>query len=228
MAEYFQSTSMIVHLAALLQVLALMLRDQIRLRVLLLAGSVLYTIYYAVHPATPLLDAMFWSALMALANGYMIVVLLRERRLGAMDVVEERIYDLLGQPLPGHFRRIMSSARKIDAAPGTQLTQRGIAPDRLYFVHHGICLIEIADGVLPLRDPGFIGEISLILRQGASATVTMPEGGSYLEWSHKDLKAMFDAHPPVRASFEALITRDLALKLKNYSGAAEMPSEAAV
>ncbi|MEO0913667.1 MAG: hypothetical protein AAFY59_11875, partial [Pseudomonadota bacterium] len=82
MSDYLLSSAILVHLAALMQVTGYLLKDQIQLRLLLLAGNVLYGVYYVVHPDTPLWDAMGWSVVMVLSNAVLIVVILRERRHG--------------------------------------------------------------------------------------------------------------------------------------------------
>lgn len=220
MADYLWSTALLVHLAALLQVFAYLLRDQIRLRLLMLCGSFFYCLYYIVHPATPMWDAAFWTFTMAATNAGMIVVLMRDRRPGSMPDGLRTVHALMGAPLPGHFRRIMRISRRVTAGPGTVLARRGEVSGKLYFVHRGPCRIDQGDRALIVDGPAFIGEVSMLLGTGANATVTLPEGGVFDEWDTAALGRLFDRYPQVRVSFDALLTRNMALKM---GGQPDMP-----
>ncbi len=213
MTEYLFSTAIIVHLAALLQVTGYLLKDQIKLRLLLLAGNVLYAVYYITHPATPLWDAMIWSAVMVVSNTILIVVILRERRHGTLDTVEREIYNQLGAPLPGHFRRIMKAAQKVSTNTEITLVRHGETPQKLFFIYRGPCTINLPNGDVLDAETGFVGELSLILEQTANATVTLGPGGQYLEWNRAELRSLFQSAPAIRLSFEQLLTRDIARKL---------------
>ena len=213
MSEYLQSTAMLVHIAALLQVVGYLLRDQIRLRLMLLAGSIIYCVYYVAHPQTPLWDAMAWSLIMAVANTVLIIVIWHDRRTGVMTPLEQAVYQHLGMPLPGHFRRIMRIARSVETNAPVTLTTLGTHPEKLYFVYRGTVLIERDSGPIWLNSASFIGEIALVLGRAASATASLPNGGCYLEWDRRTLDKLLEQSNPIRTSFQHLLTRDLARKL---------------
>lgn len=220
------STAALVHIAALCHVAGFLLRDQIRLRLLLLLGNLLYALYYILHPETPLWDAAIWSVIMVLSNGVLTMILIRERQPGAMSAEEREIYELLGQPLPGHFRQIMRAAERGEAGAARILIRAGERPSRLFYLHQGPAHVTLPSGNTRVVETGFLGELSLLLNQPASATVELPEGARYLVWDRSDLERLFARAPVIRTSFERLVALDIARKLAADPGMAQVLAEA--
>ena len=142
----FQGWAILVHLAALTQVVGYLIRDQLALRVLLLTGTILYIAYYRLYPETPLWDAIFWGAMLGLANLISIVLIMRDRMGWRMSEHEARLYTSFNKIGPGEFRRLMKLARFEQASNEKVLTYEGEVPERLYFVVSGQILDHIRRG----------------------------------------------------------------------------------
>ena len=119
------SAGLLVHLAALLQVLGLLNRRQLMLRGLILAGSLVYIAYYYFYPEMPLWGAMFWSAVLALANLVGITGLILERRARHPHDHHDSLVNIMKVLTPGEFRRLMQMAEWRVAEQTTQMTRDG-------------------------------------------------------------------------------------------------------
>lgn len=207
------STGLLVHAAALLQVLGFLNRKQLVLRSLILAGSLVYLAYYYFHPEEPLWGAMFWSSVLALANLVGIVRVILERRATHSSEHHDSFLNIMKVLTPGEFRRLMQMAEWRVAEQTTQLTREGETASSLYFVTGG--QVEIGRGGKDITlGPGiFIGEISFLLDGAATADVSAPSGTEYIEWPKERLRRAIDRTPTLGTSMERLFNQELARKL---------------
>jgi hypothetical protein len=210
-----------VHAAALMQLGGFLMRDQVRLRLLVLGGNALYILYYYVHPASPLWDAMFWSSAFLIANVAMVIVLVQDRRRHGLTDDALTVYGAFGGMEPGDFRRLMRLGRISAAHAEVTLTRIGVPPARLYHVLQGRVSIERADRVLEIEANGmFIAEIGFLLGTPASATVRLAPGGRYAAWEADSLCALMEQRPAIRHAMAQALNRDLAKKLLENGPAA--------
>jgi hypothetical protein len=219
--QFLTSTAMIVHLAGAVQILGLLMRNQIWLRVLVLSGDALYFTFYYVHPPAPLYDAMVWSAAMVIANLAMVAIIIHDRRSHGITDEALHVYGAFGGMVPGDFRRLMRPARiRRNDAP-VVLTRLDEVPGRLFFVIDGPLTVERRDRTLRFPANGlFIAEIGFLLGTPASATVTIGPGGRFVEWERGALMALFERSPTIRHAVERALSRDLAHKLARDAAAA--------
>lgn len=203
----------LVHLAAATQVVGFLVRDQIVLRIMILLGTCLYIAYYYIEPSAPLWDAIVCGVLMAAANLYMIIRLLVDRRPGVFDEEDLLIYGAIRQIAPGEFKRLMKRAQKGHAADDLALTSESAVPEYLYFVLGGEVTLSKGGEMGHLQAPMFIGDISYILNQPASATTTLRRGGRYARWRASDLRPFLAKNDKLQGALEAAFNRDLASKL---------------
>jgi CRP-like cAMP-binding protein len=204
---------LLVHLAALSQVCGYLMRDQLALRVLLLIGTTLYAAYYVLYPDRPLWDAIFWSVVMGASNLWVIRAIVHDRRTHDMTEQEERLFRAFHKLTPGEFRRLMQKATFRVALKETILTEEGSFPDRLFFVMEGTVLIKKGSRAFTYMPGTFIGELSMLTEQPASATVSLPAGGRYVTWDRAELNTLLSKSPSIRLALESLLNRDMAAKL---------------
>lgn len=208
----------LVHIAALLQVLGLLLRRQLMLRLFVLAGSVVYIAYFYFHAMGPMWAPMFWSAVLGAANVFGITRLLLERMQFRQSPDERDFLRMLKVLTPGESRRLMRLARWRVAEQTTKLTQEGRAVEHLYFVLDGQIDI-VKTGKSFCISPGvFVGEIAFLLNTPASATVFVGPGAKYIEWSAESLRGLIDRIPSLRTTMEHLFNQELARKVAHSWG----------
>ncbi|HEU0220614.1 MAG TPA: cyclic nucleotide-binding domain-containing protein, partial [Paracoccaceae bacterium] len=210
MADFLSPTAILIHLASLLALIGMLMRDQLRLRALVLAGAGFEIAYYWLYPAVPLWPSIVWSALVSMVNVWVMVAIWHDRRESRLTPEEREIFVHLAGLTPGQFRRLHAMGRRHEGAEPATLTREGEVPDRLWFVHRGEIAIRKGERELHVVPPCFIGEISLLLGGGATATVTLPEGGVWFAWSRKGLRKLFRREPAIRAAFDQILNRDMA------------------
>lgn len=211
--DFAWNAGLLVHAAALLQVLGFLNRDQLVLRSLVLAGSLAYLAYYYLYPEQPLWGAMFWSSVLALANLVGIVRVVLDRRARHSKDHHDSFLNIMKVLSPGEFRRLMQMAEWRVAEQTTQLTREGEAVPSLYFVTGGEVKIGKNGKAITLGPGIFIGEISFLLNGTATADVAATAGTQYIEWPKEKLRRAIERTPSLGTSMERLFNQELARKL---------------
>ncbi len=209
----FLAPSNLVLLAGGIQAAAMLFRNQIMLRCILILGTGLYIGYYLTIVAPPLYEAAFISAAIGLSTFYGLIRLLLDRSQILLKADMIPIYQAMGAIEPGQFRRLMRLGQCHRLTTETVLTQEGIIPDKLYFVTSGALVAEKGESIFILHGPMFIGEIAYITGTPASATIRASAGAELVEWKSDALQREARRKPALGLALEARLARDLAAKL---------------
>ena len=213
MAEALLDNDNFVHLAAGLYLVGFLFRDQIMLRALVIAGDVVFILYYLFAPAEPLWGGIVWSIVFMGVNAVMIVQIAADRTHFSMEEEHMRLFRSFDTMTPGEFRRMIRLARWETAATDLVLTEENKPLDRLYFIIDGRITIEKAGKHIEV-DPGvFIGEVAFLLARPASATVTVAAGARFIVWESAALRRLLVRAPSLRIALDAALNRDLAAKV---------------
>ncbi len=208
----------LVFLAAAIQAGALLFRGQIKIRVLLLIGSMVYLLYYMTVAKEPLWEAIIATTAMSVANIFGLGALLLGNTVRLIPASQIPLYSMFGSVAPGEFRALMRHGQIRRLSENEVLTSIGEVPDSLYFVIEGD--LEIQQGLGRFSSPGrhFIGEVSLMLGTPASATVTLKKGARIVEWRRERLIRAMGRHPKLKIAVESLLGRDMARKVAVGAG----------
>ena len=134
----------IVHLGAFLYLAGFLCRDQLLLRGFIVAGDVVYILYFYLAPASPLWGGIFWSVVFTLANLAMIGRILSDRSAYGMTEDDRRLHGLLDTLTPGEFRRLMRAGHWNKADGDVAITLEGQPLHRLAYVIDGTITVEKA------------------------------------------------------------------------------------
>ena len=208
----FIDTSLI-HIAALIGVAALLFRDPMKLRGLLILSTLLYIAYYLLVPGVPLWGAIFWCFVTTAVNAAMMIRLLCDRTQFRLSEDELRLFAAFRTLSPGEFRMLTSLASWRTASTQTILTREGAPADKLFYVLDGAIGIAKRGRSFPIGAGTFIGEVAFLRGQPATATVTLDEGARYLEWPAGRLTSLLQRNPSLKASVHLLFTADMATKV---------------
>ncbi len=203
----------IVHLGAFLYLAGFLCRDQLLLRGFIVAGDILYILYFYFAPASPLWGGIFWSAVFTLANLAMIGRILSDRSAYGMTEEDRRLHGLLDTLTPGEFRRLMRAGHWNRADGNVAITLEGQPLHRLAYVIDGTVTVEKAGHAFTITSPTFIGEVAFLIDRPASATVTLSAGARYVTWDMKRLRRALLRSPALRIGLGAAFNRDLAEKV---------------
>lgn len=203
----------IVHLGAFLYLAGFLCRSQLMLRAFIVAGDVVYILYFYLAPSTPLWGGIFWSVVFTLANLGMIGRILSDRSAYGMSEDDRALHGLLDTMTPGEFRRLMRSGRWNRADGAVTLTLEGEPLHQLAYVVDGAITIEKAGHSFMMEPPAFIGEVAFLIDRPASATVTLAPGTRYVTWDASQLRRLLLRSPALRIGLGAAFNRDMAAKV---------------
>ena len=213
MLENWGAAISLVYIAAGIQTVGFLVRDQLILRTLILIGTILYIVYYYTEPETPLWDAMACAILMGTANLYTMTRMVLDRRPRVFTEEDLVVYRALPQVSPGEFRRLVAIAERGTVSTSMEVTREGVLPEHLYYLVEGAFMLDKRHVAREISGPSFLGEIAYMLDQPASATVTLEAGARYIRWKVTDLKALTSRDQLLKSALEVAFNRDLAAKV---------------
>ncbi len=202
-----------VHIANVLFLASYLVRDILWLRFLtIVAGSALLPYYFANELYAPIA----WNAVFIAINIAQVRVLLLERRPVRMTEQQERIYQTVFRALrPREFMKLFELAQPRNVPDGQQLVAQGEALDCLLLVEEGNTAVQVDGRVVAEVGPGrFVGEMSYLTGDQASASVSASGEVQVFEWPRDKLEQFLDKHPDIKSALQLVIGTDLASKLK--------------
>ena len=208
--------SWLIYLGAALLLIAYGIRDELRLRVMIVVATFIYIAYYYVVGGGPLWEAIVTSALMVAVNLWVLAQIVLERTTLRMTEDERRLFDAFDTLSPGKFRRVARIAKWRTASDpeGTSLTREAEPSSVLVYVFDGIVSVEKNGRQFRLPEGNFLGEVAYVLNRKITTTSVAPQGVRYVEWDADALRALSLKYPALGNALNALLTRDLAKKLR--------------
>ncbi len=204
---------LLLHLAALASVAALLFRDQIRLRAVLLVSIALALANNYDGAAAPDWEDLFWNAVLFAINLVVLVQLMLDRTHIGLSAEERRLFDAFGLLTPGEFRALARLASWHTAGRDEVITREGERPEALFYVLTGGLFIVKGERTIPYEAGTFIGEIAFLRGVPASATVRLAAGSRYVAWATAGLDRRIAGRGELRHAVTRLISHDMALKV---------------
>lgn len=207
--------SWLIYIGAALLLIAYGIRDELRLRVMIIVATFAYIAYYWILPSGPLWEPIITSVLMVGVNFWVLGQIMLERTTFRLSDDEKQLFDAFENLSPGQFRRILQLAHwhRADDPDGTLLTREAEPSGSLFYIFAGIISVEKHGRQFRLPEGNFVGEVAYVLNRKTSATTVAPEAVRYVEWDSDALRALGRRHPNLSNALNALLTRDLAKKL---------------
>jgi len=208
-------SSWLIYLGAALLLIAYAIRDELKLRVLIVVSTFVYIAYYFLLPGGPLWDPIITSVLFVAINFWVLGQIALERTTLRLSEDEKQLFDAFETLNPGQFRRVLKLARWRVAqdAEGTVLTREDEPSDALFYVFEGVISVEKRERPFRLPEGNFVGEVAFVLNRKTTATTVAPQGVRYVEWDAEALRKLGRKRENLGNAINALLTRDLAKKL---------------
>ena len=111
------------------------------------------------------------------------------------------------------LEELMEIASVEDLPPRTELVTDGGSLEYLYFVLEGEMLLEKNGRIRRLAPMIFVGELSFVLDESATATVTLDKGGRCISWPIAELRNLIERNSNISAAFDTAFKQDLARKV---------------
>lgn len=208
----------LVHVGYTLQLFALLARDVLWLRGILVAAQSVLAFYAFTRGLWPY---VFWNLLFVAINCWWVARLLRERRAVRLPPelkdVHERHFAALTPP---EFLRLWREGRH-GTARDLRLVREGTKPEALYFVRSGEVEIQHAGRVVARVGPGgFVAEMSLLTGEPTSADAWARDTVEYVSWPAANLERLRRDNPVFWTRLQSVLGHDLVEKLRRSAAPA--------
>ena len=202
-----------VHITYLLLVVSMMMRNISWLRVIAIGSAVaslIYRLFFLFDPVS-----VAWQTVLILVNIVQLAFLWSEHwRSGLTEDELHFLETVIPNIHRSRARRVFKAGQWKLAEEGEQLTTDGVVVPSLIFVSSGAVRID-KDG-LPVAICGrgdFVGEISFITGEPATADAIAAGPTRYLSFDRAALKRLLDSDSELKNGMEASFNRNLIDKL---------------
>ena len=206
----------IIHLAYLITFIALSIRDVLFLRIVLSVACCLQVVYQ--YGFNNNLDIAFWNASFLAINLFQVVKIIKERSPvkipdDIVDIYRTKFSDMTHR----EFLYLWSLGKQKDVNDVT-LINEGEYQKSLFLILSGTAAVSRDSRVIAtLHRPEFVGEISFITREPASANVDAKSKLYYIEWDQEDLRRLKLQNSQFWTKLNQCLGEDLAKKIKHNS-----------
>lgn len=201
--------------APLIAFCAYLVKDVIWLRTLSIISAATWLLYLF-SGAQVLWLAAFWNAVFILTNLGRIAMEMRERYRVNLSPEERDVYaSTFANLSPVEFMKFLSIGKWMNLEKGAVITEQGKPVENVTLVYKGAASVEV-NGMLRryVAPPEFIGEVSFLTSDRASATVTVTEPMRCLALPHRELQKLLNRNLSILFAFRGIMSGDLARKLK--------------
>ncbi len=208
----------LVHFGYLLQLFALLARDVLWLRgILVAAQSVLAGYAYLRGPE--FMPYVWWNVLFVLINLYWVVRLLRERAGVELPAELRPTWEKHFAALaPQEFLRLWRDGRRGSIAD-SQLVREGTMPEALYFLLSGEVAVRRSGRELVRMGAGnFVAEMSLLTGDRTTADVHALGAVEYMSWPAAALARLRTRNPMLWSKIQSVLGHDLVEKIRRAQG----------
>jgi hypothetical protein len=206
----------IIHLAYLITFVALTIKDVLFLRIVLSVACFLQVIYQLGFNNNP--DIAVWNTLFFITNLIQVIKLIKERAPvkipdDIVDIYRTKFSDMTHR----EFLYFWSLGKQKDVTDSA-LIKEGEYQKSLFLILSGNAAVS-RDGrvIATLHRPEFVGEISFITREPASANVDAKSILYYIEWEQEELRRVKAKNAGFWTKLNQCLGEDLARKIKHNS-----------
>ncbi len=202
----------LVNVGYILMLLALVVRDMLVLRSLLMSGQLFITIYSLSIDNNAV---AFYNTLFFIINSIQVIRLFRERR--PIELSEE---------LAELHKKIFSTMSKrefltfwnmgyINEDSDSFIIKKGEHMDRLYLILSGfVDVLKNGRRITRLAKGSFIAEMSFLTGEPASADIQANGSVKHISWNQDKLRHMDQLHPDLLIKIQNILGKDLVNKIK--------------
>lgn len=206
---------LLYNIAAGLGFIAYLLTSVLWLRIVLVFGAVFYIATGMVLGLTSMIG---WHIAYALVNLAHVVWLIMDHSVKSLPPAIQDLYHARFVGLkPREFERLLKINDEVEAGPSTLLVE-GQFNDRLYLVTGGQVVIRKHGRDVDCRGPGdFIGEMSVLTGEPASADVLVTAHASYCYWTLGDLQRLQTKNLTLYSRFMMIVGQNVVEKLRQLT-----------
>jgi hypothetical protein len=207
-----------VHVANVLYLCSYLVRDILWLRVLTVLAGLSLLPFYGSCSEHILWAPIVWNLVFMTVNVVQIAILLFERRPQLLLGPERDLYAQVFSDLsPGEFRRMVALGEWREIEPGDTIVRRDTVVHDMLVLKDGALDVSVAGRVIARLVPGqFVGEMSFLTGEKATADVTAAQSSRVLAWSQESLTALLEKKPALAFKIRGILGRDVVAKLRAH------------
>lgn len=203
----------LLNIGCLTVLIALILKDEIKMRLLLVIGAVVFLLGFALGNHFDYWYAGVWAGLLALINAYLLQRVLTAKSTSKFTQREKILYQAFKGLQADEFKELLKITTWHAPAEHTTLTNEGQMCHELFYVLKGKTEVSKDDRIFSLNPLTFIGEVGYFLHSAASATTIVEKGSVYVAWKSTALRELEDKSPAIRAKIYEVMNKDMASKV---------------
>jgi hypothetical protein len=204
------------HLANIIYIVALLFKDMIRLRIILMVAAILELAYSLQIADENIWVTIWWSFLWIAVNSFQIAMIIRERMNLKFTDEEKRLHNNTFSLLSElNFRQLLNEAYWRTIKNGEILVKEGTVINDLMVVFDGMVEVESGGRVIAqLRNGSFVGEMSFISGNLTSANVYAITDTKIICWNKDKLRKLMQHNSEIQSGMHSVLNTDLTTKLK--------------
>lgn len=206
------SADLIVHLGYFLVLCALLARDMLWLRSILMIAQGCFVGYGLIENLPPIL---IWNALFFVINIWMVVRILHERRRIVLPVDLTEIYEhKFGELTRQEFRRLWKLGAVTEFEHGVIWSEGDESNELLLILSGEIHILRRGTEIARLGPGSFVGEMSFLSKKPASAEAVAEGPVRCMTWHKPELWQLREKSPDLLNRLQQALSRELSEKLE--------------
>lgn len=195
------------NLAFILVALSLLAKDILWLRGLSVISSLCAIVFNYHAAAHPLWTPIRWNLFFISLNLFHISKIFFANKKIVLREKEKEIYQWFFKDLSlVEFHKLMSSGAFKGLRPGEKVITEGEVVDHLYLIYSGsIDILKNETKVGNLKDGHFLGEMSFLSNEKATATAVVVYPSEVVVWDQKELKELLRKSPSLIFSLQGAL-----------------------
>jgi hypothetical protein len=188
-------------------------RNPLWLRSFAILGNLTFICYYFLVSNVPLWTAIVSAAAIIAVNLWMMWKIIRDKRSFNLSADEMLLFSRLPGVTPGQFKQLLAIAEWYHPDYEFALTKEGQTPLALNYVLDGKVRVEKAGTRFHVGPNAFIGELSFLRKQPATADTTAEPGTLLVAWRQDKLRTLMSSNDGIRKAMDSLLLSDVADKI---------------
>ncbi len=162
---------------------------------------------------------VLWNVIFIAINAAQIILMIYGETRVQFNDAEQELYDKLFRGFTKlEFIKLLKHGYWKSFGPQCKLISEGQDMQCVFVIYRGRVKIEVHERrVAEISQGQFLGEMSFLTGERASATCTTLELTKCLCWNTAELNALLTSQPSLRFGLESVIGADLTRKLKKVS-----------
>ncbi len=207
------------HLAFGLIAFSFLVKDILYLRLLSILASVFSVFYNYTIPLEPMWLAINWNIIFVMVNLYHVAMLIYEKRPVHMEPKDKELYETMFKDLtPVEYLKITKIANWKKLNPGEKIITQDARVFHLNLIYNGTVNVQVdGNNVAELKDGQFVGEMSFLTEQPATATCMVKHETELLVWKQKQFKDLLKRNPSLYFTIQSLLSTQVSSNLVSTS-----------